>query len=198
MHTAALILAAGSSRRLQEPKQLIDWGGKPLLQHVYEMVRAWPVEEVWVVLGHEADRVLAECDLSGASVVINDDHEEGLATSLSVGLDALLNDGDADRCVIALGDQPRIEREVVDRLLDTHTSTRKPAIVPRYRYTRSNPVVVDRSLFTRLMSLEGDNGAQQLLQAHPEWVEEVWFEQMPPRDVDTATDVEELRPRSGA
>lgn len=69
------------------------------------------------------------------------------------------------------------------------------AIVPKYRYSWGNPVLIDRALWPRLMSLAGDQGARRLLEAHPEWVDEVWLESLPPRDVDTAADVEELRPR---
>lgn len=196
MYTAALVLAAGSSSRLGESKQLLDWGGRPLLEYVVARVSQWPVDEVWVVLGHEADEVMDACDLGEANVVINDDHADGLASSLSVGLDALMQDGKAERAVIALGDQPTIDPDVVAELLERHALSHRLAAIPRYRYTRSNPVAVDRTLFTRLMSLEGDQGARQLLQAHPDWVEEVLFEQMPPRDVDTRTDVVEMRPRS--
>lgn len=196
MHTAALVLAAGSSSRLGESKQLLDWGGRPLLEHVVSEVGAWPVDQVWVVLGHDAELILDRCDLSNAIVVINEDYEDGMASSLSVGLDALIQDGQADRAVVALGDQPAVGQGVVEALLERHTETKQMAIVPVYRYTRSNPVVVDKHLFTRLMSLEGDQGARQLLQAHPELVEEVWFERLPPRDIDTRADVEELRPRS--
>ena len=57
------------------------------------------------------------------------------------------------------------------------------------------PVLVDRALWPRLMSLEGDEGAQRLWQAHPEWVNEVWFSDLAPRDVDTETDIVELRPK---
>lgn len=196
MTTAALVLAAGSSSRFGSPKQLIDWGGRPLLEHVVAQAHEWPVDEVWVVLGDHADEILDACDFGSAIVVINDDHAEGLASSLSVGLDALMQIGRADRVVIALGDQPTIDRRVVAALLEHHAESGRMAVVPRYRYTRSNPVVIDRGLFPRLMSLEGDQGAKQLLEAHPEWVEEVWFETLPPRDIDTRADVEELRPRS--
>lgn len=196
MYTAALVLAAGSSSRLGSSKQLLDWGGRPLLEYVVAGVSEWQVDEVWVVLGHEADKVMDACDFGAANVVINEDYADGLASSLSVGLDALMQDGKAERAVIALGDQPTIDPLVVAELLERHAKSRRMAAVPRYRYTRSNPVVVDRTLFTRLMSLEGDLGARQLLQAHPDWVEEVLFEQMPPRDIDTRTDVEEMRPRS--
>lgn len=68
-------------------------------------------------------------------------------------------------------------------------------MVPRYRYVVSNPVLVDRVLWRRLMMLEGDRGAMQLLKAHPEWVTEVWFSDLHPEDVDDQQDVERLRPR---
>ncbi len=74
-------------------------------------------------------------------------------------------------------------------------STKRQAIVPKYRYVWGNPVLVERSLWPRLMSLEGDEGAKGLLQAHPDWVHEVWFEMRPPRDIDTRADFDELRPR---
>lgn len=196
MNTAALVLAAGASSRLGEPKQLLDWGGRRLLEHVVDGVHSWPVDHVWVVLGHEAETILDTCDLSGAVVVINDDYLDGMASSLSVGLDALIQDGRADRVVVAMGDQPHIDPGVVEALLERHSKTKQMAVVPVYRYTRSNPVVIDKHLFTRLMSLEGDSGARQLLAAHPELVEEVWFERLPPRDIDTRSDVDELRPRS--
>jgi molybdenum cofactor cytidylyltransferase len=69
----------------------------------------------------------------------------------------------------------------------------KPAAVPKYRYQRANPVLVDRYLWPRLMSLEGDSGASRLLQAHPEWVEEVRLDHPIPRDIDTPGDVSDLR-----
>ncbi len=63
MKTAALILAAGSSKRLGQSKQLLDWGGRPLLEVVVKQVQAWEVDEVWVVLGHESAAILDGCDL---------------------------------------------------------------------------------------------------------------------------------------
>ncbi len=193
--TAALILAAGGSRRMGSSKQLADWGGVPLLEHVVKMVQRWPVDEVFVVLGCDAERVLDAVDFGGTTVVINPDWEEGMAASLRVGLDALMQEVAIDRVVIALGDQPRVEQTTVETLLGEHSQSRALAAVPKYRYTWGNPVVISRTLWPRIMSLEGDSGARHLLQAHPDWVHEVWFEQLPPRDVDTVADLEELRPR---
>ena len=103
-----------------------------------------------------------------------------------------------ERTFIVMGDQPSIPIEVVERLLEVADKSRSAAIVPRYRYTWSNPVLVARRLWSRLMSLSGDEGARRLLTAHPEWVEEVLFDLMPPRDIDTKADVEELAPRRPA
>ena len=196
MSIAALILAAGSSSRLGSPKQLLPWGDGPLLQHVIGQIRSFGLEEIWVVIGHETDAILEQVDFGGASVVVNDEYTEGIASSMRVGLDTLTRESRADKVLIAMGDQPELRPDVVAELLQIAKREKRPAIVPKYRYTWANPVIIDRSLWARLMSLEGDAGAQRLLQAHPEWVKEVWFEHLPPRDVDTEQDVGELQPRS--
>jgi molybdenum cofactor cytidylyltransferase len=192
---AVLILAAGGSRRLGRPKQLEAWGRTTLLGHVVERVRTFPVDETWIVLGADIDAVMDAVDLSGFGVVENPEWQEGLASSLRAGLDALTRLSKADGAMVVLGDQPEIGGDVVIQLVERFRRSKALAVVPKYRYATGNPVIVRRELWPRLMSLEGDEGAKRLLTAHPEWVEEVWFEQLPPRDVDTAADVEELRPR---
>jgi molybdenum cofactor cytidylyltransferase len=195
MTMAALVLAAGGSSRLGRPKQLEPWGEVTLLGRVVEAVRTYPVDETWVVLGAAFDEILETVDLESFSVVENPEWEEGIASSLRVGLDALTQLSRADAALIVIGDQPEVDPEVVTALLEVFDRGRAPVVVPKYRYAWGNPVVVDRSLWPRLMSLEGDDGAMRLFRAHPEWVEEVWFEQLPPRDVDTDADIDELRPR---
>lgn len=198
MSTAAIVLAAGASRRLGRPKQLEPWGDSNLLGHVVAKTRSFSVDEVWVVVGHEFERVLDETDLGDSGVVENPEWEEGIASSLRVGLDALTRLSRCDTALIVIGDQPDVSVEVVDELLRSHHEAGKPVTIPKYRYTPGNPVVVDRSLWARVMSLEGDDGAKRLWQAHPEWVNEVWFSSAAPRDVDTESDIAELRPRHSA
>ena len=193
--TAALLLAGGSSSRFGTPKQLIEWSGSTLLGHVMDQIGGWPVAERWLVLGDHAEDILDVVDTAGWGVVINDDFDEGLASSLRVGLDTLSLQSKAERVLIALGDQPSIPRNVIDEVLASHARERMLVSVPKYRYTWGNPVLVERSLWPRLMSLEGDTGAKKLFQGHPEWVNEVWFSDLPPRDVDTPSDADELRPR---
>jgi len=192
---AALILAAGGSRRLGRPKQLEPWGSTTLLGHVIDLVESFPVDETWVVVGADLDRVVNEIGPRPVGIIQNPDWETGLASSLRVGLDALTQLSKADGVLVFLGDQPSVRADVVTALIEKHRRSSAMAIVPKYRYSLGNPVLLDRALWPRLMSLEGDEGAQRLLQAHSEWVEEVWFDSLPPRDIDTQADVEELRPR---
>lgn len=195
---AALVLAAGGSSRLGRPKQLEQWGSTTLLAHVLDDVRRFPVDEIWVVLGAGLDAVMAGVDLTDFGVIENPEWEEGLASSLRVGLDALTRLTKVEAAFIVLGDQPDIPEEVPEKLIEAWKTTRHLAVVPKYRYTAGNPVLVSRDLWPRLMSLSGDEGARRLLQAHPEWVEEVWIESLPPRDIDTQRDVDDLRPRRGS
>jgi len=195
MSIAALILAAGPSRRLGEPKQLLRWGGPTLLGVVVAETLTWPVDSVWVVVGSRFEEVLQAVDFGGAGVVENPEWEEGMASSLRVGLDVAGRDASAEAVFIVMGDQPGIDPAVVATLLERRRSSDAPAIVPKYRYVRGHPVLIGRALWPRMMSLEGDQGGRNLLQAHPDWVDEVQFEQLPPRDVDTADDVTDLRPR---
>jgi molybdenum cofactor cytidylyltransferase len=198
MSTAAVVLAAGGSRRLGRTKQLEPWGDSNLLGHVVARTHEFPVDEVWVVLGHDSEQILEGTDLGDAYVVENLEWEEGIASSLRVGLDALTRLSRCDRALIVIGDQPEVPASTVVELLESHERAGKPVTVPKYRYSWGNPVLVDRSLWARLMSLEGDEGARRLWQAHPEWVNEVWFSESAPRDVDTEADVDELKPRHPA
>lgn len=171
------------------------WGESNLLSSVVARTMEFPVDEVWVVLGSDMESILLESDLGDAGVIENPEWGEGIASSIRVGLDALLRLSRSDRVLIVLGDQPAVPVEVVETLMASHELASHPVSVPKYRYSWGNPVVVDRPLWPRLMSLEGDEGAQRMWQAHPEWVNEVWFSELAPRDVDTERDVVELRPK---
>lgn len=195
MSTAAVVLAAGGSRRLGRTKQLEPWGDSNLLGHVVRRTLEFPVDEVWVVLGHDAETILATTDLGEAYVIENLEWEEGIASSLRVALDALTRLSRCDKALVVIGDQPDVPVETVEEILASHAREGRPVTVPKYRYNWGNPVLIDRSLWARVMSLEGDEGAQRLWQAHPEWVNAVWFSDTGPRDVDTEDDVVELRPR---
>ena len=200
MSTAALILAAGESKRFGEPKQLVEWGGKTLLEYVVEQVSGWPqVDSVYVVLGAKAERIMERADLSAVTVIENFEWTEGVASSLRAGLDTLIGDRAAERALIVLADQPTVPGEVIPLLLEARRRSRRPVVIPRYRFVRGHPVLVDRSVWPRLVAgLEGDQGARNLFLSHPEWVEEVLIGDRLPRDIDTREDLDELRRSTGS
>jgi molybdenum cofactor cytidylyltransferase len=195
---AALVLAAGGFRRLGRPKQLERWGDTTLLGHVLDQVRRYPVDEIVGGAGcgnRRRDAGRSTCRTSGSSRTRSGRRDS--PRRCGSGLDALTRMSKAEAAFIVLGDQPDLPEEVPAKLVAAWRSSRSLAVVPKYRYSWGNPVLVSRELWPRLMSLTGDEGARRLLQAHPEWVEEVWIESLPPRDVDTQRDVEEMRPRRG-
>ena len=192
---ANLVLAAGSSSRLGRPKQLEPWGESTLLGTVLEAALRFGSEETWVVLGAEHERILAEVDFSGCRVVVNQEWETGMGGSLGVGLNALERGSRASAALILLGDQPGVTPATAAQLREAYQPGVTPVVVPRYRYVNSNPVLVDKVLWRRLMMLDGDRGAMHLFRAHPEWVTEAWQPGFPPEDVDNQQDIDRLRPR---
>jgi molybdenum cofactor cytidylyltransferase len=195
MKVAALVLAAGSSTRFDGLKQLAPWGDTTLLGQVLRDVASWPVDETWVVLGAEAEEILEQVDFGDATVVINESFRDGISTSLKVGVDAIQRETRVDAILIVLGDQPGVPDDVPGALIEAMVEEKFPAIRPKYRYDRGNPVLVGRLLWERLLSLEGDEGARGFFAAHPELVREVWFDVLAPRDIDTPKDYEQYGPR---
>jgi molybdenum cofactor cytidylyltransferase len=183
----AVILAAGTSSRLGEPKQLLELGGRPLPQHAVDAAVEAGLEEVIVVLGHAADEVAAALRLpEGVRIVVNPDFESGQASSLRAGLREL--SAECRAAVILLADQPGISYETVRGVADAYREGAGPVVQTTYGNRPSHPVLVDRQLWPQLEAVEGDVGARDLLAEHPEWVTVVEVGGKPPPDVDTWED----------
>jgi molybdenum cofactor cytidylyltransferase len=191
----AIILAAGCSSRLGQPKLLLPLDGKSLIRSTVEQVseaggHEW--KEIIVVLGHEAAAV--QRDLAGLEVrcVFNPQFAFGMSTSLKAGVTAV--SPEVDGVMIFLGDQPLVSTEVVRRLLTVFRESRPSIVVPSYGGVRGNPVLFSRSLFSELTTVEGDKGGREVVMRDPERVATVAFPQnLAPRDVDTWEDYETLR-----
>jgi molybdenum cofactor cytidylyltransferase len=192
LSSAGLVLAAGSSRRMGRPKQLLPVDGRPLLEKVVAAANASSLDEVIVVLGGSAVEIREGIDLGRASVVYNPDHLEGLGSSIRAGLASL--DDRVDRAMVILGDQPAVSAELFDRLLDLQTSSGLPSAALRFGDLLHPPVVLDRSLFGDLNSLEGDVGCRAVIRGRPELVAALPAETdgNHPIDIDTIEDYERL------
>lgn len=162
---AAVVLAAGSSSRMGEPKPLVRVGDLPLLGHVLGNVRASRVDETIVVLGDSADRVRHEVQMEGAKVVENRAYQDGMSSSLKTGL-AALGPG-AEAFFVVLADEPFVRPETFDALIAARESSRARIVIPTYLGVRGNPVLLDRSLASEADTITGDQGCRALHQRHP-------------------------------
>ncbi|MCB1486883.1 MAG: molybdopterin-binding/glycosyltransferase family 2 protein [Bauldia sp.] len=182
---AAIVLAAGRSRRMGGPNKLVATvGGRPLVRIATEAALASRADTVVVVTGHRADEV--ETALAGLDVqlVHNPDYAEGLSTSLKQGIEALAPD--IDGAVILLADMPGVDAQTIDRLIESFDPDGGGLIVlPTFEGKRGNPVLWSKRLFPDLLAVEGDTGGRHLIGAYREAVVEVETGRAVAVDVDT-------------
>ena len=192
MSAAGLVLAAGSSRRMGRPKQLLPIDGRPLLERVVAAACDSSLDQVLVVLGGSAEEIRRAVDFGRAQVIENPDHGQGLGSSLRVGLAAL--GPEVDRVLVILGDQPAVDAALFDQLLELQRSSGLPSAALSFGDLLHPPVVLDRSLFGDLGSLEGDVGCRAVVRGRPELVAALPMEAGGdhPIDVDTPEDYERL------
>jgi CTP:molybdopterin cytidylyltransferase MocA len=190
---AALVLAADAGSGFTGSKYLAPFRSSTLIEEVVAEVHQWPVDLVIVVLGPDAEEIIEKADLGDAMIVIDLEWGEGEAASLRVGIDTLYRLDEFDALVLIHADEPGSRGEEVLRLLDKHAESHRAAVVPKYRYAVGHPIVVGEMLWGRLITMEGNANVDQLLQAHPDWVDEVWFDRLPGRRALTPEDLLDLQ-----
>lgn len=168
---AAVVLAAGASTRMGEPKPLVTLGGRTMLATVLDAVAGSSVDETVVVLGAEADRVRRAVSMNGVQVVENPRFAEGMSSSLRAGVAALSPTTDA--FFVVLADAPFVRSSTFDALQAARERTGARIALPTYRGARGNPVLIDRSLADEVERITGDRGCRELRFRHPTEVVEV-------------------------
>lgn len=192
---SSVVLAAGRSTRMGEPKQVMRIRGKPLLRIVLETLRKAKVDETVVVLGPDAGRTMEEVGIKGERVVVNPRQSEGMSSSLRLGLRSLSPDTTA--AVVVLGDMPLLSPSTVNRIIDGYLSKGAPVVVPTYRGVRGNPVLFARSVFPEIMKIRGDVGARSVVDSQGGAVLEVPVaDEGVIVDIDTQSDYERVAARS--
>jgi molybdenum cofactor cytidylyltransferase len=181
-----LVLAAGGSRRLGEPKQLLPFGPLPLLGHVLDVARLCPFDQLLCVIGGQAPRVRDEVDFEGVQVLENTQFGDGCSSSIAVALDAI--DPRSEVLVLMLGDQPGVTPSTVEALLAGRE--RAPLAACSYENGRGHPLAFARSTFPELAALHGDKGVWKLLDRRAGEVADVSIDGPVPLDVDTWEDYE--------
>ncbi|HEV8193794.1 MAG TPA: nucleotidyltransferase family protein [Ktedonobacterales bacterium] len=165
---AAIVLAAGQSSRMGGHKLLLPLGDRPLIAHAIAAACASSANPVIVVLGHDAARVAAALPSGRKQVIVNPDYQEGMSTSLRVGLaDIPLQ---AAGVLILLGDQPLVTVELVEQMLEAARESPESILAASYAGRRGNPVYFPRAYFEELRMVTGDEGGRSVIQQHLESV----------------------------
>jgi len=160
---SVVVLAAGRSQRMGQPKMALPWGDTTVIGRVVQVLSQAGVSDILVVTGGGSAAVHAALQESAARLVHNPAYAAGeMLCSLQVGLASLPEDCEA--ALVALGDQPQIQPQVVAGLLERYRSSRSVLVVPSYRMRRGHPWIVGRSLWSDIQALSPPQTLRDLLQ----------------------------------
>jgi len=193
MSIPAIVLAAGASTRLGQPKQLLLYEGETLLTRALRLAHEAAADPVFVVLGADVEKILPGGLPDGAVPVINKDWQEGISSSIQAGLRAVHGALPATEGVLLLAcDQPRLTSGHLRALVRAFSSASGPVMVASgYEGIRGTPAIFPRSAFRQLFELRGDKGARALFGKPPCPIVEVPFPDGE-IDIDTPADLDNL------
>ncbi len=195
MTTAAIILAAGASRRMGSPKALLPWGDGTLLTWELDEIMRSTVDDIVVVIGHHAEDVRRSLGDGARYSVFNQRWPQGRATSLAKGAEALVAGGRAapEAIVIQNVDQPT-RADIIDRLLAELRTSGAMVVQPLYRGKAGHPVILNGSLVDELIgATEATMGLRAVLDRHPAHLVAMDDEPVVRIDLDTPDTLDEGR-----
>ena len=163
-NAAAVILAAGRSRRMGAFKPLLPFGARTVIETCVESLRAAGVSEIVVVVGHRGEELRARLASSGVRFAPNDDAESEMGASIARGVEQL--SGGAGAVLIALAYHPAVTAEAIRFLAETRERTGARIVVPVWQGRGGHPVLVDLSLRRELLRLGESRGLRGLFEAH--------------------------------
>lgn len=191
-NVGAVIVAAGASTRMGTPKQLLQFDGRSFLRHTTEVALASMCKPIVVVLGRVAEKMRHEIDQQTVVVVENQEWHRGMGTSISVGIKVINNiSTNIEAVVLLLCDQPFVNSDVINQLVEAHYTTHKPIIACEYASTLGVPALFSRKFFSELMNLDGEKGAKQVIRKYSDSVFSLPFAGGA-IDIDTPQDYEQL------
>lgn len=162
-----IVLAAGASTRMQEPKQLLQFEGKTLLRRAVETAIETNCGAVVVVLGANFEKTSAEIANLNASVCYNENWQQGLSSSLKFGLKKLRSiSPNIDAFIVSLADQPFVTARHLHHFITKFRKTNNPIIAANYYDTIGVPSLFGKNLFAELMTISGDRGAKMLIEKY--------------------------------
>ena len=186
---AGIVLAAGGSTRMAQPKQIMNFRSQPLVRIAAHTALDADLAPVIVVTGAFDDQVKAALEGLPITIVHNPDWHSGQSTSVAAGINAApTRTGSA---IFLLADQPLVSEPMIRKLVELHTQTLSPIVAPSINGRRSNPVLFDRVTFSDLLDLSGDIGGRALFSKYQvSWLP--WMDATSAIDIDTPDDYQRL------
>jgi molybdenum cofactor cytidylyltransferase len=189
---AIILLAAGSSSRFGEPKQLIKFNGKSLINNALSAALAVN-KNIIVVLGANENSVKKEIENKTVKILFNKDWEEGMASSIRCGLSFLIKENASNDAVIFMVcDQPFVTSSLIKKFMVAYEETNKPIVASAYNNTTGTPVLFDKIFFNELLALQGKHGAKKIISQHMDSTTTITFPSGE-IDIDTKEDYNNLQ-----
>lgn len=193
----AVVLAAGMSRRMGHPKQLLPWGKTTVIRQVVNVLQEGGLSQIVVVTGRAGDLVKHELEGTNAQCVYNPNYETSeMLTSLKLGIQTL--DETIHAALVVLGDQPQIEVSIVQKIIEQYTLGKGTLIVPSYKMRRGHPWLVDRKYWQEILHMdESQESLREFLNRHSQEI--FYFVVDTPSvlaDLDTPEDYQQMRPEN--
>jgi molybdenum cofactor cytidylyltransferase len=168
---SAIILAAGESRRMGEPKQLMPLGKTTILERTVDNFLNSEVHDVIVVVGYRAEEVISLIADRSVAIAVNSAYREGMSTSIVAGLSLISNK--TQGVMLALADQPFIDSHTINHLIEAFGVHNKNIAIPVYQSKRGHPVIFAIKYKEELLRLKGDIGGREIIGQHPDDILEV-------------------------
>ena len=157
---SGILLAAGLSTRMGEPKQLLPFGESTIVETVVDSMLGTKFDEVIVVLGHCAAEIEKQLGTRPIKTVFNADYREGMLTSAQTGVRALAA---SNAFALMLVDQPFITSALIDQVIDAYVQTDKGIALPSYNYKRGHPVIFNQKYAQDILALSTESGGVRTL-----------------------------------
>jgi len=168
---SAILLAAGESNRMGQPKQLMPFGQSTILEGTIDNLLNSAVSETIVVLGYRNEVIRKTIAGKPVKIAINPDYQKGMSASIIAGLKQI--DKRARAVLLALGDQPFVDSQTINSLVEAFIVNKRGIIIPVYQGRRGNPVIFAIKYKGELLNLKGDIGGREIIKHHPDDVLEL-------------------------
>lgn len=168
---SAIVLAAGESKRMGQPKLFLPWGPATILEQTVANFLSAKADEVILVVGEQSERALRLLRNCPVKVVVNPDYASGMASSIVIGLGQVA--GQSQAIMLALADQPLVDPPTINQLVEAFSEHKKGIVVPVYQGRRGHPVLFSLKYRQELSELKGDTGAREIVARHTDDVLEV-------------------------